>query len=418
MPEELNGSAVVDETQATQTTSTAPETASGETSASRQPNTTLNRTGIEQVLSAGDGDDDGLAHTRDDGGTQTTVQPSFLEQLSEFGEEFQGVTDEMEARNRLLAHAKAVREERQRLAQWQQQAAPYVRAGQQYAAIARDPEYQAWLAQKQAARQQPGAQPAPQAPQQPEKWWNPPAFDKNTLADCIEHVVDPATGGVVPRFKADTPVEVRSAYAAHQKYLNEWQDGLSTRPHEVLPAIIKQEVAPLIEQYFAQREEQARAQQFVAQVNEQNATWLYQTDANGQPLFDPVSREPLFTEAGARARQNVAWLESIGVTDPQQRWFLATSLLHRDALLQATQQTAQQQQVQQTNSDVAAQKKAEAVGKGRNFIANRGGSQPRPQSSKPLAQNARMSPGQQFQQLMEQQGMGSVPLAQMLRTQP
>lgn len=345
----------------------------------------------------------------DAGQGSPAAQPSFLEQLSEFGEDWRGIQDESEARTRLLNHAKELRQQEAELRQWQQQAAPYVQYGQQYVQLARDPAYQAWLAQKQAAAQQPQPNAPVQPAKQPDKWWNPPTFDRNSLSRYVERVVDPASGEIVARLKHDTPLEVRQAYENHQAYIANWQDSIATRPHEVIPDIIKQEVAPLIQQILAEREQESQRRHFASTVNQQNAPWLYNLDQSGRPIVDPLTGAPSFTEAGARTRDYVTWLQSPEAQTPQGRWFIATSLLHREAL----EQSQQLQQAQPTAADIAAQKKAAVLtgnlpGRGANHIPNRGGGQPRPQSSKPVPQNQRLKMRDRLANAMTTNGLDSV----------
>ena len=414
MAEELNGAAVSDTTQATQTTSAAPETASGgapPASSSKPSRSEQISSGLESA--AGDSSTSDTPHLE-----QQTAQPSFIEQLAEFGEEFQGVTDEADARNRLLAHARAVREERKQLQAWQQQAAPLVRYGQQHVQLARDPEYQAWLAARQAGRQQPAQQAPAQVEQKPQGWWNPPQYDPTEASRYIERVVDDTTGEIVARWKADTPADVRGRAEAYKAHVEKWQDDIATRPHEVLPAIIQQEVAPIIERILAEREQKSTVQSFAEDVISQNGEWLYLRDQNGVPIVDPMSGEPQFTPAGQKVKQYVGWLEQSGMADPRARWFTATRMLQAEVQAQMLAQTSQQTNAAQQNADLAAQKKREVVANGNrpgaSHLPNRGGGNPRPQSSKPLDQNKRLSAADRFAAELEKQGHGSATAAQLL----
>jgi hypothetical protein len=366
--------------------------------------------GVSDSLPSGGGEE--TAHL-EGGGSGEQAQPSFLEQLGEFGDDFKGVTDESAARTMLLERAREWRQQQQELQAWQQQAAPYVHYGQQYAQQARDPEYQAWLAARQAKAQQPTAQPAQAAEKPTDKWWNPPTFDRNTLARYVERVVNPETGEIEARLKHDTPLEVRSAYENHQSYLADWQDRIATRPHEVIPEIIKQEVGPLVQQILEQRDREQQTRMFAQNVNSQNKSWLYQLDPQGNPLVDPVQGTPLFSEAGAKVRDYMSWFEQQGMRDPQARWFAATTMLMNEAQGQVLQQHEQQF----TAAQVAAQKKAAVVqGNGANHIPNRGGSQPRPQSSRPVPQNRRLRAGDRLANLMTANGLDSVPTGELFNS--
>lgn len=344
-------------------------------------------------------------------GGEVQTQPSFLEQVSEFGDDFKGLTDEAEARNRLLEHARAVRKEREDLIAWQKQANPYVQYGQRYAQLVRNPAFQQFLAAQQAPQHQ---QHVPQQPQQPKHWWAPPQFDRNSATKWIQRLVDPQTQEVVTRWKDDTPPEVRQAYEAYRAYEEDWQDRLTTRPHEVLPDIIRHEVAPLIEQVLAERDRQANARMFASDVIARNSEWLYQKDGNGQPLVDPVTNEPVFTEAGQKVAQTCKWLESQGMRGPElakTRWFIATNMLYGEALAQSQAQTPQP-----SAQDLAAKTKADALaaGRGANHIPQRNGSRISPEVNGAPRQNSRISAGRDFVNALKREG---VPLSSIYESQ-
>lgn len=344
--------------------------------------------------------------------TQTQAQPSFFDQLAEFGDDFKGITDPQVAQTKLLEYARAVRDQHQQLAAWQQQANPYVNYGRQFVALQRDPAYQQYLAARQAQAQQPQPQQAPPSENQPQKWWNPPKFDREQARRYVQTLQDQQTGETVTKWRDDTPADVRAAFEAHRAYMEKWSEDLTSRPHEVLPQLIAQEVGPLIEQAIAKRERDAAVRMFASDVNAQNAKWLYQLDPNGNPLVDPLNGTPQFTPAGQRVASYVKWLDAVGVTDPQARWYLATSLLQNEANSIA-QQAAQ---TQQTTQQVADEKRRQAVqpnGRGANHIPPRSGST----STNPKAprQNTRLTVGQSLKDELDRQGMGSLSVQELLQ---
>lgn len=268
---------------------------------------------------------------------QATGDDSFLAGVRALG--FQDVADRQQAEARVLEAYRLERQRAEYAQQQYQQAAVYA---QQYAALQQDPRWQA-LQQQQAPQ-----------PEQPKSWWQAPEFDPSLLEQYREPVLD-AEGKPTgqQRWKADAPVEYQQQTAAYQQYIQKWERDLLTKPHEVLPKIIQDVVAPLFEQEFERRQQQMQAQQFVQNVVQKNADWMYARDPVTQrPLTDPMGN-PVLSQDGQRINEYVQLAAQYGIQDPQLRWQFATSQLE----LELRRQTAQQQQVQQTSTQVNDQLK-------------------------------------------------------------
>lgn len=223
--------------------------------------------------------------------------------------EFQGQDDLAIAQN--LYKAFNGYGETQRQLQQYQQVVPYA---QEY--LKNQKAFEEWRrAQAEAAK--------PKAPETP-KWWSPPEV-KDTWKSYI--VRDPQTGKEI--ISPDAPYEAQAALREYQSYTADFARKLVTDPENTLKPFVEQVAIQKAQEMVQQHLNQYQAQNFVSDLERQNADWLY--DQNGQ-----VSRE------GQAIQQYISQAAEIGIQDPKARWQYATGMLQRDLLNLRYQQMQQQ----------------------------------------------------------------------------
>jgi hypothetical protein len=167
-------------------------------------------------------------------------------------------------------------------------------------------EYDKWRAAQAAAAQ-------PKAEEKP-KWWAPPQV-KDTWRSYV--VKDPATGKEM--ISPDAPYEAQAALREYQQYTADFARKLVTDPETTLKPFIEDIAISKAKEMVEQHLNQYQNQNFVTDLERQNADWLY--DASGQ-----VSRE------GQAIQQYISQAAQIGIQDPKARWQYATGMLQRDLL--------------------------------------------------------------------------------------
>jgi hypothetical protein len=172
--------------------------------------------------------------------------------------------------------------------------------------------YERWKAGQQAPQQ---------APQQTteEGWWNPPK-----IRDAFkQYLVKDENGREV--ISSDAPLDARHALAEYQAYRAEFAKKFLENPEETLgPMVAKvaeQRAQELIHQQLARRDEE----QFVAQVENENADWLRDEKGN-------VSREAVL------AQKYVEDAKRHGIQGAKPRWEYAKAMVERELLLNFYQQ--------------------------------------------------------------------------------
>jgi hypothetical protein len=172
--------------------------------------------------------------------------------------------------------------------------------------VANREKYQQWLAaQQEASKPKPAEQP---------KWWNPPSVE-DTYKNYI--IRDPQTGKEV--IDPNAPFEAQQALRKYQDYTAQFARKLVTDPESTLKPFVEQVAMQKAQELVQQHLGQYQAQNFVTDLERQNADWLY--DQNGQ-----VSRE------GQAIQAYIQQASQIGIADPKARWQYATGMLQRDLL--------------------------------------------------------------------------------------
>jgi hypothetical protein len=213
--------------------------------------------------------------------------------------EFQGQDDLAIAQN--LYRAFNGYGETQRQLQQYQQVVPYA---QEYLKNQRD--FEAWKKSQAEA-----AQPKPQAAP---KWWAPPEV-KDTWKSYI--VRDPQTGKEI--ISPDAPYEAQAALREYQTYTADFARKLVTDPENTLKPFVEQVAIQKAQEMVQQHLNQYQAQNYVSDLERQNADWLYDQQGN-------ISRE------GQAIQGYISQAAEIGIQDPKARWQYATGMLQRDLL--------------------------------------------------------------------------------------
>jgi hypothetical protein len=174
--------------------------------------------------------------------------------------------------------------------------------------------YERWKAGQQAAPQQ-----APQQSAEEQGWWNPPK-----IRDAFkQYLVKDENGREV--IAPDAPLDARHALAEYQAYRADFAKKFLENPEETLAPMVakvaEQRAQELIQQQLARRDEE----QFVAQVENENADWLRDEKGN-------VSREAVL------AQKYVEDAKRYGIQGAKPRWEYAKAMVERELLLNFYQQ--------------------------------------------------------------------------------
>jgi len=192
------------------------------------------------------------------------------------------------------------------------------------------------LYERWKANQQPQQQAQTPANQEP-GWWNPPKIREAFK----QYLVKDENGREI--IAPDAPLDARHALAEYQSYRAEFAKKFLENPEETLAPMVakvaEERAQDLIRQQLARRDEE----QFVAQVERENADWL--RDQNGN-----VSREAVL------AQKYVEDAKRFGIQGARPRWEYAKAMVERELLLAFYQQAATNNQAapQQPNQGEAA----------------------------------------------------------------
>lgn len=226
---------------------------------------------------------------------QAASKQSIRDLLAAKGLKVEGDDDEAALNNlvRLTRQAEAVQ--------------PYVSKVHEYVQNAEDfARYKAY--QQQAAFQQTQQQQAQAKP-----WWNPPEFDRNWLK-----YVDQANGG----FKEGTPLHIQEGVQKYVDYQNGFSQRFLENPAEALKPWadeLKREWLQEAQQQFQHQQYQQQVSHELAQIGQQNP-WMYQSDAEGQPIINPATGQKVMTDVGA---QVIQYADSLLRQAPNMHWPLA-----------------------------------------------------------------------------------------------
>jgi hypothetical protein len=223
------------------------------------------------------------------------------------------------------------------LAQYQQ----YVPYTQEY--IRNKPQYEAWLAsqRQQSQPQQPPQQQRPAAAETMKKWWNPPEIRDSYR----QYLVRDENGREV--IAENAPLDARHALYEYQKYKADFAQKFLTNPEEALGPMVQGIAQQQAQQIVQAQFQEASEQNYVSQLEQENADWL--KDADGNP-----------TEEGLAVQQYIAEAARMGINGPKARWEYVTMRVEHglqkkllDLQVQQSQRGAFEAGLQQPNAYAA-----------------------------------------------------------------
>lgn len=189
------------------------------------------------------------------------------------------------------------------------------------------PDTTEYIRNKAAYQQWQAAQAEASKPKEPEapKWWNPPQV-KDTWRSYI--VRDPSTGKEV--ISPDAPYEAQQSLREYQAYTADFARKLVTDPENTLKPFVEQVAIQKAQEMVQNHLNQYQTQNFVQDLERQNADWLY--DKQGNP-----------TREGQAIGQYIQQAQQLGIQSANDRWKYATGMLQRDLLNMRYQQMQSQQ---------------------------------------------------------------------------
>lgn len=212
------------------------------------------------------------------------------------------------------------------------------------------------------------------APQLPKDW---------------QSYLDPATKAL----REDTPPNIRQAVADYVDY----RENLPTRVVQDmkanLPSLIRAEAAKLVQEQLNPQIETIRSQQAQHEFVRANADWLYEKDATGRPVYDPITLNGPPSFAGNLFGQFLQQAMDDGITNRDK----AIGRAMRDLQNYVAVQQASTQQAASTGE--ASRQQLVNAGK---RTPSRAGSLPR--SSEAPAQNSSQSFKEQFAAVLKSAG--------------
>lgn len=170
-------------------------------------------------------------------------------------------------------------------------------------------------------------------PQQPERpAWEAPEFDERWLS-LTER--DEGTGLFVS--KPGVPHEI----AQKLNQYAEWKRNYDRNPAAVINGMVEARSRAIASETFQQQFAAATREQQVNSILQANANWMYQADASGRPIINPMTNQPQLTPVGAAYAQQLQILHAAGVRDPVTQDRIARQILQGQYA-----QSGQQQQQQ------------------------------------------------------------------------
>lgn len=309
---------------------------------------------------------DAPAETVTDASPEPVVpeQPAWLKRVeSELG--FQNVTDETEARDRLLDYAVREKAERQRLEE-------------DYQRKIRDLEYRSV-----AAASQPQTTPEPER-----KPWQPPVEYPAAASRYLTRKEDGT-----PDWKSDTPADVRAQTEKWVAWRDDIREMMLERPDEflgkVLPQLIAEHAKGIVEPFYEERTAEQERVAYFRQFEQQNAAWLFAKD----PQTGRASNQ--LSQVGSLLNQRLGVHLERGCSYDE-----AISYAQYD-VQRETGQSPWAAQAAPTPDQVRAQNKQNTLRKplnGAGSVAPRTGSFTEPESSRP--QNGHLRAGELLRQAM------------------
>lgn len=217
--------------------------------------------------------------------------------------------------------------------QREQAASKALRQYQQVMPIAQEyltnrPEFEKW----KAAQAQQAQQPKEEKP----AWWNPPQ-----VSDAHRRYLTRDENGreVIAE---NAPLDAQAALSEYMNYRADFAQKFLNNPEETLGPMVQDLAQKQAQEMIHQVLERRDNEQFVKQIQEENADWL----------LDPETGS--VSPAGLLMNKYIEQAKSHGINGPRARWDYAMAMSERDLLVQRYE-SEQQQPVQQVPQEPPVQ---------------------------------------------------------------
>lgn len=239
------------------------------------------------------------------------------------------------------------------LARQAEQNAHLAQYGQKY--VEHADQFQAWLRERQQQEQ------AKQ--QQATQWWKAPEYDPAWAQKLTR---DPQTGEIKAVPGADPAiVQKYAAWVDHQRgFLERFAQNPIEAIRPGIEQLVRAEAEKLVQQQLGGYQERTSAQAWV----QQNSSWLHERDAQGAPVRNPQTGEPVLSALGQAFRGHVNRAVELGLSGVEAQREYAMAMTQRDYAVAQLKGGQQQQQpaaapaVQQTNEQAKAAFLGQAAG--------------------------------------------------------
>ncbi len=261
---------------------------------------------------------------------------------------------------------------------------------QQYQSF--QPKLQEYLQNQQAFNEWRASQAAAQKPQaeQPKKWFSPPEINETWKQYIVR---DPQTGREV--IDPNAPFDAQQRLREYQDYMAGFARKLVTDPENTLKPFVEQVAQQKAQELVAQHLGQYSAQNYVQELERQNADWLYDEEGNVSPY-------------GVAVQNGIEEAKRLGIQSPQDRWQYATSQLQRELLAMRYQQMQTQSQAfAGAQQPVAENPNSNTAARDMNFLKSRAVRTPNRSAgtTEPRAPQQRMTFEERLKSQLERDGV-------------
>ena len=186
-----------------------------------------------------------------------------------------------------------------------------------------------------------------QQQQQPagRKPWEAPPFDERWSGLVNQ---DPVSGVYIG--KPGTSPEIVKAVNDYA----EWSKAFNRNPTQVMEQYVssrEEQIIARVQKQFEERLARQETETRTRQIVQENSSWFYAKDAQGNFMRDPISGQAVATPLGQQYIQIVKWADSIGVKDPAAKDQYAKMVLRNEL-------AAAQNPTPATNQATPAQQRA------------------------------------------------------------
>ena len=189
------------------------------------------------------------------------------------------------------------------------------------------PQYQEYMRNRDAYLAWQQSQQRPAEPEAPKRWFSPPEIQEGWKNYIVR---DPATGREI--IDPQAPFEAQQALRNYQDYTANFARKLVTDPENTLKPFIEQVAQAKAEELVRSQINQYSTENYVADLDRQNADWLYDESGNISPYGQAIAN-------------GIEQAKQLGIQGAQARWQYATNMLKSELLEMRYQQMQAQSQL-------------------------------------------------------------------------